>query len=188
LANSKVPIWRTGSGNEIGLAIDVWLREDGRNVPAELVIRLGQLGVTAHPGMPDRPIGWMGNHPLDTRLSRAFISPIDRGQQTFTVQLPAFRSSVGRRGQTPGVLTAQLSSLSASNTGPYWTVNVPPVRQLSTLLDRFWNVGEPFRYPIHGGLAVGVSSTSGSSIHSRYSRDCSRARSGRAAKAMPVDS
>ncbi len=192
LANSRVHTRQSGSGAKLGQFVDVWLGEGQLDTPKELTSMLGKHDIEAHPAMLDQPRGWTGDHPLATNLSRTFTSPIDPGEHTFSVPLPPLWASLGRRGRRAGILAAQLSGLSAANLGPRWTANIPNVRDLSALLHKYWNVGEPFQYPTHDGLALGVSAASDSatiglvpsfSIFERLLRDsgwkCSQSDDGR---------
>jgi len=192
LANNRIHTWHSGSGTKLGPFVDVWLGEGQSDTPTELTSMLERHGIGAHPGMLDQPRGWMGHHPLATNLSRAFTSLVDPAERSFSVPLPPFWPSLGRRGRRSGILAAQLSCLSGANLGPRWTANIPNVRDLSTLLGRYWNVGEAFQYPTHDGLALGVSAASDSvtiglvpsfSIFERLLRDsewkCSQSDDGR---------
>jgi hypothetical protein len=192
LANNRLHTPQSGSGIKLGPFVDVWLGEGQSDTPRELTSMLERHGIGAHPGMLEQPTGWTGHHPLATSLSRTFTSPVDPGEHAFSVALPLFWPSLGRRGRRSGVLAAQLSGLSGANLGPRWTANIPNVRDLSTLLRGYWNVGEPFQYPTHDGLALGVSAASDSvtlglvpsfSIFERLLRDsgwkCSQSDDGR---------
>lgn len=192
LANNRVRRPQSGAGTNLGPSVDVWLGEGQSDTPAGLTSMLQRHGIRAHPGMLGEPWGWTGHHPLATNLSRTFSSPVDPGEHAFSVPLPPFWPSLARRGRRSGIVAAQLSGVTGANLGPFWTANIPNVRDLWTLLDRYWNVGEPFQYPIADGVAVGVSAASDSvtiglvpsfSIFERLLRDsgwkCSQSDDGR---------
>ena len=155
LANQQLGTSQSGDGSQRGYYVGILNLSGTEDVPDAIrtIAEARELRVSPHGIHPPR--GWNDVHPMSTEFRRSFSADISTRDHSVRVPVPIAEPVGGWRDHRPGVIALDVTVHAESGRSGF-TIAVPRIRELSTLLQNYLNIPEPFHRPGGDGRILGA--------------------------------
>jgi ribosomal protein S27E len=157
-ASQHLGIYQSGDGSHRAHYVGLFNLDGSEDVPDAItsIAEARELVVSTHGAMP--PGGWSDVHPMSTEFRRSFSIEVSNQEQSIRVPVPHAEPVGGWRDHRPGVIALDVT-IHNEDGRPGFTMAIPRIRELSSLLQNYLNIPEPFHRPGGDGRILGADIT-----------------------------